>query len=129
MCKLGVESRGPIDVGARLLVGHSHLDFVDDGQIAKHVISLGYALNIGIRSRDNEVISNVKQKLIRVVLEGEQPIEDTVKLTKLLMFDVRIVGGVEGEPELETKRAGITQLQLREDGIGSRDSGCLSSKN
>ena len=88
MCKLSVETRDPIVVGARSFIGHLHLNSVDDVQIAKHVISLGYVPKVGARSRDNEVISNVKQKLMGVVLEGEQRIEDTVDVTELSRYDV-----------------------------------------
>ena len=117
MRKLREETRGPIDVGANRFVGHSHLNFLDDGQIAKHIVDQGYIPEIGARSLDSEVISQVKQQLMEVVREGEEQIEDTADATKLMKYDVRVVDGLEGEQELEVKKAGMTRLQLRAQGL------------
>ena len=107
MRKLKNKAREPINVGAKRFVGHSHLNFLDDGQIAKHIVSLGYTPETGARSLQNVVISRVEHKLAGVVLKGNERIEDTVDETKLSRYDVRLVDGLDGEKALEVKKAGI----------------------
>ena len=114
MRKLKEEIRKPIDVDANRFVGDSHLNFLDDGQIARNIASLGFIPEIGARSLHNEVNAQVEQRLAGVVLQGHERIEDTVDETKLSRYDVRLVDGLEGEKELEVKKAGTTRLQLRE---------------
>ena len=114
MRKLKEKARKPIDVDANRFVGHSHLNFLDDGQIAKNIASLGFIPETGARSLHNEVNAQVEQRLARVVLQGHERIENTTDETKLSRYDVRLVDGLEGEKELEVKKAGTTRLQLRE---------------
>ena len=113
MRKLRTETRGPIDVRSRHSVDHADLQFLNDGQIAKHIVKLGYAPESGARSLENEVISQVTDKLMGAKLTGVVP-GVQVDETMLVRYDVRIVDGVDGEQELEIEKAGMTRLQLRE---------------
>ena len=110
------EVRRRIDVEAKQLVRHIHLNLLDDGQTARYIAKKGYKTELGARSLDREVVSQVEFKVTEEWLEVDDLVVDEVDQNRLFKYDVRVIGDTDEMQRVEVKRAGVTKLQRREDG-------------
>ena len=109
------EVRKRIDVEAKQLVRHIHLNLLDDGQIAIFIAKKGYKTELGARSLDREVVSQIEFKVMEEWLEVDELVADEVDQNCLFKYDVRVIGNTDEIQKVEVKRAGVTKLQHRED--------------
>ena len=115
MRKLRNEVRKPIDVERKKIAQHLHLNFVDDGKIAKHLASESYIPELGARSLRNEVDQKIGRKLGLELCKSEKRIQDKMNEKPLLRYEFRLAEMGEGINEVEVKKPNLMTLQIRDE--------------
>ena len=113
MCSLWQEVRKPINVEAKDLIRHVYLNFVDDGQIAKHLAAEYYDPQAGASSLLRAVTKEIQAKLATEWYREEEVIVDEMMERPLPNYDVTVVATSENDSEVAVRRRGTRELQLR----------------
>lgn len=111
MLGLGNQVRRPIDIKAKKLAGHTHLNVVNDGQIALHIATNYYDPETGARSLDNAVDAQIKHRLMRAIQSEPELVADENNHNALERYDVRLVTILKDTEAIAVKRMGSTELQ------------------
>lgn len=113
MRALWQEVRKPIKVESKGFLRHIFLNFVDDGQIAKHIAVEHYDPQAGASSLDHAVSNEILARLAKAWYRGQTIITDEMMEEPLSKYDVSVVTTSEDDNEIAVKRAGTRALQLR----------------
>ena len=110
MRELWHDVRKPIDVKGKRFAGTLFLNFVDDGQIAKH-IGNRYLEETGARSLANAVEKEVYLSLAAEFSKQEGEVKDEMNGLSLRSYDVRVVGDSSENSHIEVTCSGIRSLK------------------
>lgn len=113
MRSLWQEVRKPINVEAKDLIRHVYLNFVDDGQIAKHLAAEYYDPQAGASSLLRAVTKEIQAKLATAWYQEEEVIDDEMMERPLPNYDVTVVATSEIDSEVAVRGRGTRELQLR----------------
>ena len=113
MRSLWYEVRRPINIESKHLLRNVFLNFVDDGQIAKHLATEYYNSQAGASSLLGAVQKEIGQKLAKAWSREEESIVDEMNERPLPNYDVTVATTPEDDSEITVKRRGTRELQLR----------------
>ena len=114
MRRLWHEVRKPINVESKDLVRNLFVNFVDDGQIAKHLAAEHYDPQAGASSLRLAVERDISLKLATAWWSGEDElIVDEMNERPLPNYDVTVATTPEDDSEIAVKRRGTREIQLR----------------
>lgn len=112
MRKLWQEVRKPINVESKDFFRNIFLNFVDDGQIAKHAAKK-YDPQAGASSLSRAVQTEIGARLASAWFQKGNIIVDEMNERPLPNYDVTVVTTPAGATEITLKRRGTRELQLR----------------
>lgn len=112
MLKLANTVRQPIDTGSKKFAGHTHVNYINDGQIALHIGKQYYISEIGARSLETAVDTRIKYRLAHAIQSEPELVKDESNDQALARYDVRVATVLEDVEEITVKRVGSTELQL-----------------
>ncbi|KAI4187866.1 MAG: hypothetical protein L6R41_002528 [Letrouitia leprolyta] len=119
MRKVFNEARQDISVQNKHLARHLYLNFVDDGQLATHISEKYYFPELGARSLQKGVNTQILHRLTSAFLaNGEGEIEDSMNGKPLECYDVRVEDLKGGFREVTVKANGSRSVLRREDDVG-----------
>ena len=104
--------REPINVESKDLVRNVFVNFVDDGQIAKHLAAEHYDPQAGASSLRLAVERDISLKLATAWSGEEELIVDEMNERPLPNYDVTVATTPENDSEISVKRRGTRELQL-----------------
>ena len=113
MRSLWQEVRKPINVESKHLLRNVFLNFVDDGQIAKHLAAEYYDPQAGASSLLCAVNKEISKRLVKLRSREEEIIVDEMIERPLPNYDVTVATTPEDDSEVTVKRRGTRELQLR----------------
>ncbi|KAL9608642.1 MAG: hypothetical protein Q9167_006543 [Letrouitia subvulpina] len=90
MRELSNSVRRPIDAAQKIFVGHIHLNFVDDGQIAEYIARKTYNAELGARSLQQGVRNLIEQLFLDKFLDEDEEVKDEMNKRPPVNFDVRV---------------------------------------
>ena len=113
MRKVWSDARKPISLDSKHMPGHIFVDFQDDGKIASHISKGSYSPETGARTLECAVKRDIRGKLSRVFLRGEEVVKDEMNDRPLENYEVRVIteGDVE---EISVVHQGNRQVQVRD---------------
>lgn len=124
MRKVFNEARQDISVQNKHLARHLYLNFVDDGQLATHISEKYYFPELGARSLQKGVNTQILHRLTSAFLaNGEGEIEDSMNGKPLECYDVRVEDLKGGFREVTVKANGSRSVLRREDDVGRNKCG------
>ena len=100
MRELWHDVRKPMNTDGKRFAGNLFLNFVNDGQIAKH-IAQGYLENTGARSLAEAVEEEITDKLTNEFFQQDGEVHDGMNALPLPNYNVRVVGGSSGNSHIE----------------------------
>lgn len=115
MRKVFNESRKDINVQDKQLARHLYLNFVDDGQLASHISEKYYFPELGARSLQKGVNTQILHRLTSAFLENGDEITDEMNSKPLECYDVRVEDLKGGFKEITVKANGTKSVQRRSD--------------
>ena len=111
MRELWHDVRKPISTEEKRFAGSLFVDFVNDGQIARHVAGR-YAEETGARSLALAVEEKIADCLAKEFLGEEGVVRDGMNGDSLVVYEVRVVRGADGKDDyVEVARAGTKAIQ------------------
>ena len=110
MRELWHDVRKPISTGDKRFAGSMFVNFVNDGQIAKHVAKR-YVEETGARSLADAVEEEISDNLAAEFFKQEGKVTDAMNALPLPNYDVRIVSGSGKNYHVEVTRMGTKSLQ------------------
>ena len=110
MRELWHDVRKPINTDDKSFAGNLFLNFVNDGQIAKH-IAQRYLENTGARSLAEAVEEEITDKLANEFFQQEGEVHDGMNALPLPNYNIRVVGGSSGNNHIEVTRVGKKYIQ------------------
>lgn len=113
MRTLWQEVRKPINVESNDLLRNIFLDFVDDGQIAKHLAAEHYDPQEGASQLHNAVGREIRGRLTRAWYRGKGIIVNETIEQPLAKYDVSVVTTSKDDNEVAVRCVGTCRLQLR----------------
>ena len=113
MRSLWQEVRKPIHVESRDLLRNIFLNYVDDGQIAKHLAAEHYDPQAGASSLIRAVNSEIRARLAKSWYAEEEIVVDEMNERPLPNYDVTVVTASEDDDEIAVKSVGTREVQLR----------------
>ena len=113
MRNLWHEVRKPIHVESKDLLRHVFLNFVDDGQIAKHLAAEYYDPQAGASSLLRAVKKEIHAKLATAWYREAEVIIDEMNERPLPKYDVTVVTTPDDDNEIAVQCRGTSTLQLR----------------
>ena len=113
MRNLSQEARKPINVESKDLLRNVFLNFVDDGQIAKHLAAAYYDPQEGASSLRRAVKKEICPKVTRPWFPEKELIVDEMNERPLPNYDVTVATTPEDDNELIVKRRGTREVQVR----------------
>ena len=112
MRELWQEVRKPINVESKDFARNAFLNFVDDGQIAKH-LAAAYDPQAGASSLLLAVEKKIRNRLASVWYQEGEIIVDEMNERPLPNYDVTVATTAADDTEITLKRRGTRELQLR----------------
>ena len=113
MRELWQEVRKPINVESKDLLRNVFLNFVDDGQIAKHLAAEYYDPQAGVSSLLRAMQKEIRARLPTAWSREEEIIVDEMNERPLPNYDVTVATTPKNDSEITVKRRGTRELQLR----------------
>lgn len=113
MRTLWQEVRKPINVESNDLLRNIFLDFVDDGQIAKHLAAEHYDPQEGASQLHNAVGREIRGRLTRAWYREKGIIVNETIEQPLAKYDVSVVTTSKDDNEIAVRCVGTCRLQLR----------------
>ena len=110
MRELWHDVRKPIDTNGKRFAGTLFVNFVNDGQIAKH-IAQRYLEETGARSLADAVEEEISDNLAAEFFRQEGEVNDGMNALPLPNYDVRVVGSSSGNSHIEVTCTGFKSLQ------------------
>lgn len=110
MRELWHEVRKPINTDDKSFAGNLFLNFVNDGQIAKH-IAQRYLENTGARSLAEAVEDEITDKLANEFFQQEGEVHDVMNALPLPNYNIRVVVGSSGNNHIEVTCVGKRYIQ------------------
>ena len=107
------EVRKPINLESEHFLGNAFLNFVDDGQIAKHLAAEYYDPQAGASSLDRAEKKEIGDRLASAWRREEEIVADEMNERPLPKYDVTVATTPEDDSEITVKRRGTRELQLR----------------
>ncbi|KAI4214648.1 MAG: hypothetical protein LQ351_002721 [Letrouitia transgressa] len=89
MLELSNSVRRTIDTTQKVFVGHVHLKFVDDGQIAEYITKKTYNEELGARSLQHRVRNLIEQVFLDKYLEEDEEVKNETNKRPPVNFVVR----------------------------------------
>lgn len=111
MRELWHDVRKPIDTAAKRFAGTMFVNYVDDGQIARHVAGR-YLEETGARSLADAVEEEISDGLAAEFFKQGGEVEDRMNALPLPSYDVRVVSGSGKTDHIEVMRTGTKSLQI-----------------
>lgn len=102
--------RRPINTNGKRFAGNLFVNFINDGQIAKH-IAQRYQEETGARSLADAVEEEVTDKLATEFFKKDGEISDDMNKLPLPNYDVRVVSGSNNSNHVEVTRMGVRTLK------------------
>ncbi|KAL8712466.1 MAG: hypothetical protein Q9220_003314 [cf. Caloplaca sp. 1 TL-2023] len=115
MRKLFNKTRKNIDVEAKQLAGHTFLNFVDDGQLATFIADRYYSPELGARSLQKAVNTQICHKLTKAILEQAEVVSDEMNKKPWDCYDVRVEDLKGGFKDITVRANGVRSVQKRID--------------
>ena len=110
------ERRTDIDVGTGRFLGHSFLNYHDDGKIAATLARGDYMQNLGARSLRQSVRRNIESPFRRCATDDGDEITDETNNGPLQNYEVRLIAEEEGDvPEVRIEASGVKKVLRRAD--------------
>ena len=111
MMGLAKEVREPVNIVDKRFAGHSHLEYIGDGQIAMHLAKTGYFTELGARSLALAVDNRIRLALADQYLAGEEGFKNEINDGPLQKFTVRLSGATEETKHVVVARSGVTKIR------------------
>ncbi|KAL8948189.1 MAG: hypothetical protein Q9222_005605 [Ikaeria aurantiellina] len=115
MKKLFNETRKDINVDARYFARHIFLNFVDDGQLATYIADRYYSPELGARSLQKAVNTQICHKLTRAFLEQEEVVSNEMNEKPWACYDVRVEDLKGRFKDITVKANGVRSVLKRGD--------------
>ncbi|KAL8734004.1 MAG: hypothetical protein Q9166_001765 [cf. Caloplaca sp. 2 TL-2023] len=115
MRKLFNKTRKPISVEAKQLARHLYLNFIDDGQLASFIAEKYYSPELGARSLQKAVNTQICHKLTNAFLGKDGEISNVLNARAWECYDVRVEELKGGFKEITVKANGLRSIQERTD--------------
>lgn len=109
MRNLWTEVRKPIDVASKRFPRHLFVNYNDDGAIAAHIAKGNYSTETGARSLERAVNREIRGRLSRVFLSGNEMVKDEMNNGPLQNYEVRLVSSEEDVDEVCVEQRGTRQ--------------------
>lgn len=110
MRELWHDVRKPINTDGKRFAGTMFVNFVNDGQIAKH-IAQRYLEETGARSLADAVEAEISDNLAAEFFKQEGEVRDGMNALPLPNYDVRVVSGSNNSKHIEVIRMGVRSLE------------------
>ena len=111
--------RKDIDTTSRLFPRHMYIKYNDDGAIAAHLARHNYSPETGARSLQRAVDREIRGRLSRVFLGGEEMVKDEMNNGPLQNYEVRMVTVEEDIDEVSVELRGTKKVQSLSETGGS----------
>ncbi|CAF9942272.1 MAG: hypothetical protein ALECFALPRED_009644 [Alectoria fallacina] len=110
MRELWHDVRKPIDTEGKRFAGTIFVNFVNDGQIAKHIADR-YLEETGARSLADAVEEEISDKLAAEFFKQEGEVRDEMNTLPLPNYNVRVVSGSGKNNHIKVTSMGVSSLQ------------------
>ena len=102
--------REPVDTNRKFFPGHIFVDYRDDGSIASHIANESYSTETGARPLERAVNNQIRGRLSRAFLGGEEMVTDEANEQPLENYEVRLVSTEGDMEEIVVEQKGTREI-------------------